>query len=301
MPILKYKNPTTQLWEPVVCGSLNGGGAVDGGTASGIPITSTPSADTTVWIDPNENIINSLFDSSVKIATGKYIGDGTYGQSNPNSITFDFTPKLVIIREGHDGKSITSQLPQLAFMWIYGMNIITPISESPSGSSNINLKCALNEKTLSWYGVYDDNVSIQDYQMNTKNSTYYYFAIGNNTSASSDNESIIEPTTISVLIDGYSYSNIPQNITWYEFVNNNTLGKTLGLSCVGTDTIVTQGTGPSVPGVYNISTGIMVYGRDILYNGCSYGIVTNNGDDGYGDVNGDGVVGPGEGSAGGYV
>jgi hypothetical protein len=51
MPILKYKNPTTQLWEPVVCGSLDG----NGGTANGIPITSDPSDDTTVWIDPNEN------------------------------------------------------------------------------------------------------------------------------------------------------------------------------------------------------------------------------------------------------
>lgn len=46
MAIFKYKNPTTNEWEAVIGG---------GGTANGIPITSNPSDDTTVWIDTSED------------------------------------------------------------------------------------------------------------------------------------------------------------------------------------------------------------------------------------------------------
>ncbi|WP_298020986.1 hypothetical protein, partial [uncultured Dysosmobacter sp.] len=35
---------------------------------------------------------------AAKIQTGSYVGTGTYGESNPCSLTFDFSPKLVIIQ-----------------------------------------------------------------------------------------------------------------------------------------------------------------------------------------------------------
>jgi len=37
------------------------------------------------------------FGAKVQIATGSYIGTGTYGASNPNSLTFDFVPRLLIM------------------------------------------------------------------------------------------------------------------------------------------------------------------------------------------------------------
>lgn len=51
--------------------------------------------------DLNELLEGLLRAPKVQIATGSYAGTGTYGASNPNSLTFDFTPKLVYI-EGHD-------------------------------------------------------------------------------------------------------------------------------------------------------------------------------------------------------
>lgn len=39
----------------------------------------------------------SAIPEGVKIATGSYIATGTYGISNPNSLTFEFEPDLVIL------------------------------------------------------------------------------------------------------------------------------------------------------------------------------------------------------------
>lgn len=69
---------------------------------------------------PHSGTVNGLeyeylgipFDNSVnapKIATGSYTGTGTYGASNPNSLTFDFVPKMLFILESSkDGRPIFS-------------------------------------------------------------------------------------------------------------------------------------------------------------------------------------------------
>ena len=41
--------------------------------------------------------IGDLQSEQVRIATGSYVGTGTYGASNPCSLTFDFAPKLLIV------------------------------------------------------------------------------------------------------------------------------------------------------------------------------------------------------------
>lgn len=46
------------------------------------------------------------FDNAVtasKIATGSYVGTGTYGINNPNSLTFEFEPKIVLIKPSTNG------------------------------------------------------------------------------------------------------------------------------------------------------------------------------------------------------
>ena len=46
------------------------------------------------------------FDNAVtasKIATGSYVGTGTYGINNPNSLTFAFEPKIVLIKPSTNG------------------------------------------------------------------------------------------------------------------------------------------------------------------------------------------------------
>lgn len=48
-----------------------------------------------------ENIL-SLASGGAKIATGSYVGTGTYGQANPCSLTFDFPPALVMLYKKAD-------------------------------------------------------------------------------------------------------------------------------------------------------------------------------------------------------
>lgn len=52
------------------------------------------------------------------IATGSYTGTGTYGASNPNSLTFDFLPKIIFIyghwgSGGNGGKTTTILIPSV--------------------------------------------------------------------------------------------------------------------------------------------------------------------------------------------
>lgn len=105
---------------------------------------------------------------SVKIATGSYVGTGTYGASNPNTLTLPFEPKFVwIYREPSEGP----------VTWATGW-----LSEASGGSYNpggSNFQGYYAEgftivnwgETISWYG--DTSGSSQ---LNT-NGTYYYIAI----------------------------------------------------------------------------------------------------------------------------
>lgn len=286
MAIFKYKNPTTGLWEAVM------GGAGLGGVATGIPIVSSPSEDTTVWIDPYEDLSGNV----VKVATGKYIGTGTYGRDNPNSITFDFVPKLVIIQN-------ENAILKKYLLAINGVTGSGPFDSS--GSSSYQDKFTWNEKTFSWYHTGNNNPAFMQY--NEEGVNYYYFAVGDNISTPPSGDiNIDELTTISIVVDGQHYSNIPKNITWYDFVNTNILGQTIGYTC----TDLSLGVYSLFAGapLYNESTGNRVIGSDILTNNTVYiqnssdlSAQRDNGEEappagGPGDVNGNGIVEPGEGN-----
>lgn len=88
-----------------------------------------------------------------------YVGTGTYGSDHPNSLTFNFVPKVVMIRcDGYDN----------FFDAIYGMReVVTDIS----AGSYVIVKWS--KKTLSWYSV-DDTWT----QMNDARHKYYTIAIG---------------------------------------------------------------------------------------------------------------------------
>ncbi len=98
-----------------------------------------------------------------RIATGSYTGTGTYGASNPNSLTFGFVPKLVFIHESSDGR--------------FRMCAINGDSQCVSGtvgSSQYTIKTAWENKKLSWY---NSNENARQ-QLNNNASVYNYLAIG---------------------------------------------------------------------------------------------------------------------------
>lgn len=100
--------------------------------------------------------------NKVRIETGSYVGTGTYGSSNPNSLTFDFEPKLVIVQ---------SEFQAGMLFWVYGMSG-TVYRILRSSSTEYVGKITFSDNTLTWYGTNAEN------QMNYSNYVYHYIAIG---------------------------------------------------------------------------------------------------------------------------
>lgn len=107
----------------------------------------------------------------IQIETGSYTGTGTYGSSNPNSLTFGFEPKLVIIyaiknQAGDISQCMATFSPNVkmgnnrTYQYIYVANLYGFKSVFWSG------------KTLKWY------TTSADYQLNAISNEYYYIAIG---------------------------------------------------------------------------------------------------------------------------
>ena len=99
----------------------------------------------------------------VRIATGSYTGTGTYGSSNPNSLTFSFPPEFLVVSP--------NQEPYRLFL-VRGM---TKSNTSPTGGSDGNVAVAWDGSTVSWYG---DSTGDAYLQLNRRGTPYFYFAIG---------------------------------------------------------------------------------------------------------------------------
>lgn len=106
-----------------------------------------------------------------KIMTGSYTGTGGYGATNPNSISFPFTPKIVFItRHKFAGANIGLFLVYaLTSEWAH--NGYYPI-DSTTGSRYSYAK--LSNKNLMWYDSNNDPGG----QLNFSGYPYDYLAIG---------------------------------------------------------------------------------------------------------------------------
>lgn len=112
------------------------------------------------------------FDNAVgapKIATGSYTGTGTYGASNPNSLTFAFAPKLVYIYK---------TTGNYTYQMLCGVGAVrTPtVYAGDSGTASLSRYSSvvnLNGNQLTWY----DYQSASP-QLNEAGETYNYIAIG---------------------------------------------------------------------------------------------------------------------------
>jgi hypothetical protein len=113
-----------------------------------------------------------------KVATGSYKGTGSYGWNNPNTLTFDFAPKLVWIgfynSSGSTNIMPISNASNMEFMtsFIFTSALTTDFL-SFGGNGYQYFKKSADGKTVSWYG--NNNATNH---MNNTNFTYYYIAIG---------------------------------------------------------------------------------------------------------------------------
>lgn len=121
--------------------------------------------DTNTYI---ETLVEEAKQSGVKIATGSYVGTGTYGADNPCSLTFDFEPKLCyVLKNNPFNFSSTGLIYLYSMLWITGVTNINPHYDSNSTNTFLH-----NGTNLSWYS------TLPKYQFNIDGITYYYLAIG---------------------------------------------------------------------------------------------------------------------------
>lgn len=103
--------------------------------------------------------------SKVQIETGSYVGTGTYGSSNPNSLTFGSRPKTVIL-------SVYASGIMVGMTMINGQTTATPYGYSNSLQSSFWNTITWTSNGVSWY-----NSSSAENQLNVSNLRVYYIAI----------------------------------------------------------------------------------------------------------------------------
>lgn len=115
-----------------------------------------------------DDILAAIASGRSKIESGTYSGTGVYGSGNANSITFGFTPKLVIIRT-----TGTSNYNQMVAPYIYG-NTEFLVGTGTTATQWRRQVASVSGNTLTWYSDGGNAAS----QLNASGKTYYWTAIG---------------------------------------------------------------------------------------------------------------------------
>ena len=98
--------------------------------------------------------------NKVQIETGSYVGTGTAGSDNPNTLTFGFAAKLVIVFLS-------------GTKWAMFINNNTSGNKGVSATANYgNNAYTFSGNSVSWYS------NSANYQLNDSGTDYYYIAIG---------------------------------------------------------------------------------------------------------------------------
>ena len=122
--------------------------------------------------------IGDLQSEQVRIATGSSVGTGTYGASNPCSLTFPFSPKFVWITSNLQNVQMVGQQILIDMFIEYGDRLSTSFQSGCGlaalnrGNSCFGMKSA-DGKTWSWYHTQD-----QYEQNNGSGITYFWTAMG---------------------------------------------------------------------------------------------------------------------------
>ena len=132
---------------------------------TGIPKAPTAAVGTNTTQIATTAFVQSALESVVKMETGSYTGTGTYGSANPNTLTFSFAPKLVIVQSS--GGSAYGPMFARDSATATAVNYHDTAQASTITWSN-------SGKTLSWY----TQSNMVDFQLNRNNSEYIYIAIG---------------------------------------------------------------------------------------------------------------------------
>ena len=115
----------------------------------------------------NHRKLDARLGAMPRIAVGSYVGDGQSGADHPNTLTFDFTPALLIISK-NDLSTIDPGI-----LMIRGQTSVAGFGYLPNASYSQNIKLTWEDRSLSWY-----TTTGPSNQLNATGDTYCYFAIG---------------------------------------------------------------------------------------------------------------------------
>lgn len=101
----------------------------------------------------------------VQVATGSYMGTGTYGADHPHSLTFNFVPKIVIL--GEDVQSVINSGGGAILIWFGQENIV--LGAAYGGTQK--LMCSVSNTQFSYY-------TTSSAVVNQNNKVYRYAAVG---------------------------------------------------------------------------------------------------------------------------
>lgn len=104
---------------------------------------------------PGGKTLDQVTQYPAQVVTGSYVGTGTHGKDNPNTLTFPFEPKLAIVMAA----GAASVGESTGMVW--------------TGNPTVGTKTVTADgNSLSWYGNSVAN------QLNTSGTRYYYTVIG---------------------------------------------------------------------------------------------------------------------------
>ena len=119
-----------------------------------------------------DELANALSGSlaGAKIQTGSYTGTGTYGASNPCSLTFDFVPTVVLIQQKAEG----------AECYLTVLNGVSKAMSFHSADNESSQSVAITwaDNTMSWYSTAGMASDRPTYQLNQAATEYSWAAIG---------------------------------------------------------------------------------------------------------------------------
>ena len=114
---------------------------------------------------PGGKTLDEVTAFPAQVYTGSYVGTGTYGASNPNTLTFPFEPKAIIVQQISDSANG-------GFFDFYAVNGATQ-TKTNHGNNNGSIQFDWSGNGVSWYSVTNSSV-----QLNYSGDTYNYIVFG---------------------------------------------------------------------------------------------------------------------------
>ena len=118
---------------------------------------------------PGGKTLDQVMGFPAQIYTGSYVGTGTSGASNPNTLTFPFEPKVVYIYGQGAGINLIG-----SWGWTRGVQEGIVLVQNELMKPGITISWA--DKSVSWYQ--SGTAEEAAYQMNSPGVTYLYVALG---------------------------------------------------------------------------------------------------------------------------